>query len=156
LTGLLNRRALAERLAHELERSRSGRSFAYVAVDVDNFKSINDARGHQYGDSVLVRIAQALTRASRSEDVVARLAGDEFVVLLSGADRFAAEILVARLASSLAAEGLRCSLGVSVYPDDAREADGLFAAADRALYATKAAGKNGYSFADGTFGCAGV
>jgi diguanylate cyclase (GGDEF)-like protein len=148
LTGLLNRRAFSAKLDAALESARLlGRGLTYVMIDVDDFKQVNDIHGHGHGDAVLVQVAQTLSRSSRGEDAVARYAGDEFVVLIENLDPEGARSLVRRLSSDLHAQGLRCSLGAARYPNDARDAKGLLLAADRALYATKAAGKNGYSFA---------
>ena len=148
LTGLFNRRAFAERLLSEIAASESnGRSFTYVMIDIDDFKKINDSHGHAHGDAVLKTLAETLTRSSRAHDVVGRYAGDEFVVLLTNVDDEQARSLVARLSNDLRATGLSCSLGAATYPRDASDAGSLLAAADRALYHTKAAGKNGFEFA---------
>ena len=147
LTGLLNRRAFQERFVHELERSRRHRrSLTYVMIDVDDFKRVNDTYGHAGGDEVLVRIARTLEHASRSEDIVARFAGDEFMILLVDVDPIVSRSLVHRISYELQAAGLSCSLGAADYPRDAMTASELLAAADGALYRTKAAGKNEYSF----------
>lgn len=148
LTGLYNRRAFAERLIAEIDATRRhGRSLVYVMIDVDDFKRINDAHGHGHGDAILKKLADTLTRSSRAQDVVGRYAGDEFVVLLVDVEVTLARSRVARLSSDLQAAGLRCSLGAATFPHDATDAASLLAAADRALYETKAAGKNGFSFA---------
>ncbi len=148
LTGLFNRRAFQARLLAELASTQSsGRAFMYVMIDVDNFKAINDTLGHAHGDSVLRMLAAALLRGSRVHDVVGRYAGDEFVVLFPGVDRALAHVLIERLAAALREQHLSCSLGAALFPEDADNAVDLLAAADRALYATKRAGKNGFSFA---------
>jgi diguanylate cyclase (GGDEF)-like protein len=148
LTGLFNRRAFEERLLAELQNSReSGKAFTYVMIDVDDFKEVNDTRGHAHGDSVLRTLAGALIRGSRAHDVVGRYAGDEFVVLFLGVDRRLAETLVERLSASLREQHLSCSLGAALFPQDASDAAGLLAAADAALYKTKLRGKNGFRFA---------
>ena len=148
LTGLYNRRAFAARLDDALAMARTtGRPLTFVLIDVDDFKRINDEQGHIAGDAVLRLLAQALTRHSRAGDIVGRFAGDEFVACLSNIDGELARALVARLSADLRASGLKCSLGAAVFPTDACDAAGLLSAADRALYATKAAGKDGYSFA---------
>ena len=147
LTGLLNRRAFGERLAAELDGSeRVRRPFAYVVVDLDDFKRVNDRYGHAEGDRVLTRVADTLVQSSRPQDVVGRFAGDEFVVLLTSVEAGFARTLVGRLSAGLRAADLSCSVGAACYPDDGETAEALFAAADRALYATKARGKNGWSF----------
>ncbi len=148
LTGLLNRRAFADGLAQALASHEArGGTLTYVLIDVDDFKSINDAYGHSHGDTVLEHVAATLARAARAGDLIGRYAGDEFVVLLEHDDALLGRSLVARISADLKAAGVRCSLGAARFPHDAQDAAGLLVAADRALYATKAAGKNGYSFA---------
>ncbi|GAC1442301.1 MAG: hypothetical protein NVS2B8_07830 [Vulcanimicrobiaceae bacterium] len=148
LTGLFNRRAFAERLLAEIEACRLyGKSLAYIMIDVDDFKKINDSLGHAHGDAVLRRLGDTLVRSSRTDDVVGRYAGDEFVVLLTNVDLEQARALVARLSAELRLANISCSVGAATFPRDADDAGGLLAAADRALYATKAAGKNGFAFA---------
>jgi diguanylate cyclase (GGDEF)-like protein len=147
LTGLYNRRAFEERLLQTMiEAERAQRSFAYVMIDVDDFKSINDRFGHAHGDDVLRSVAATLTASSRAEDVVGRYAGDEFAVIIVNIEPSLARTLVARLSGDLRARGLSCSLGAALFPHDARHARSLMEAADRALYDTKAAGKDGFSF----------
>jgi diguanylate cyclase (GGDEF)-like protein len=147
LTSLLNRRAFSARVATELERcGRERRAAAFAVVDVDDFKSVNDTRGHAFGDAVLTNVARTLARCSRPQDVVGRFAGDEFVVLFTGIDAALGYALVARLSAELRSADLRCSIGAALYPHDGADGDALFIAADRALYRTKAAGKNGFTF----------
>ncbi len=148
LTGILNRRAFDERLGEELVHARRAtRSLVYVMIDVDDFKKINDSAGHAYGDCVLRKVADTLVRSSRTQDVVARYAGDEFAVLLVDVEEFRARDMVARLSLGLRGNGLRCSLGAALFPYDAQDGANLMVAADRALYAAKSAGKNGFAFA---------
>jgi diguanylate cyclase (GGDEF)-like protein len=147
LTGLFNRRAFSERVTAIVSHAAATRTqFAYALVDVDDFKVLNDKSGHAHGDAILTRVAQTLLGTSRSEDVVGRYAGDEFVVVINNCDADLARTLVARLSASLRARDLRCSIGVAIYPQDATGEHGLMEAADRALYNTKRAGKNGFSF----------
>jgi diguanylate cyclase (GGDEF)-like protein len=148
LTGLLNRRVTAERFSAELASCRRRtRSLAYAMIDVDDLKGLNDSRGHAHGDATLVGVAQALARSSRAGDIVSRSGGDEFAVIMPGADGVLARTLIARFGNEFAAAGLRCSIGVAVFPEDGRDEASLMLSADRALYAAKAAGKNGSSFA---------
>jgi len=148
LTGLFNRRAFAERLLSEIENSeKAGNSFAYVMIDIDDFKRINDSHGHAHGDGVLIKLGETISRSSRTNDVVGRFAGDEFVVLLTNVDDDQTRTLVARLSNDLRASGLSCSLGAATFPQDGEDSVSLLAAADRALYSAKAAGKNGFAFA---------
>jgi diguanylate cyclase (GGDEF)-like protein len=147
LTGLFNRRAFSERVSAVVARANKIRAkFAYALIDVDNFKALNDTKGHAHGDETLTLVAQTLLGTSRTEDVVGRYAGDEFVVLINNCDGDLARTLVARLSASLRARDLHCSIGVAVFPQDATGEHGLIEAADRALYNTKRAGKNGFSF----------
>ncbi|MBD5636088.1 MAG: sensor domain-containing diguanylate cyclase, partial [Candidatus Eremiobacteraeota bacterium] len=117
LTGLYNRRAFAERMTDTLENSeRNGASFAYVMIDVDDFKGINDRHGHAHGDDVLRELAATLLHSSRANDVVGRYAGDEFAVLIANVDAELARTLVGRLSADLRARNLRCSLGAALFP----------------------------------------
>ena len=147
LTGLYNRRALSQRVLETASAFRTGdRGFTYVLVDVDDFKKTNDVFGHAFGDALLQRVAASLSRTSRVEDVVSRFAGDEFVVLLRDVDAGTGRALVERISADLQSTGLRCSIGAAHFPDSGDDTHGLFAAADRALYAAKGAGKNGFVF----------
>jgi diguanylate cyclase (GGDEF)-like protein len=141
LTGLANRRVLLDRLELGLARAgRSGRAPTLFFCDLNRFKAINDTHGHQAGDSVLVAIAFALRHAVRPHDTVARIGGDEFVVLCEDLDADAAEIVGARLAK---VSEPRFDLGLSVgayrcaSTDCAAEA---LAQADAAMYTEKRRG----------------
>ena len=148
LTELLNRRAFEARLADMVaSRARTADTFALVMIDVDDFKNINDRFGHSEGDCVLRRIADALRAECRGEDVAARYAGDEFVLLLPGISASAAPAHTERLTRTLCRNGLRCSLGVAVYPKNGTTAAELVSAADRALYSSKRAGKGAWTLA---------
>jgi diguanylate cyclase (GGDEF)-like protein len=148
LTGLLNRRALGERLEQEIDRcARQSAVLTCVMLDIDDFKAINDTAGHAQGDLVLKRVAETLRSVSRSQDVLCRYAGDEFVVVFVDSAGTAPAVLVGRLSAELRAAGLRCSLGAARYPQNARDATTLLADADRALYRAKASGKDQFAFA---------
>ena len=148
LTGLYNRRAFQQRLVNEMQSTGGAtRGFTYVMIDVDNFKAVNDTLGHSHGDAVLKRLADILQRGARTQDVVGRYAGDEFVLLYVGVDRAQAEKLVDRLSATLRENELSCSIGAAIFPEDAGYAITLLNLADRALYETKRAGKNGFRFA---------
>jgi diguanylate cyclase (GGDEF)-like protein len=148
LTGLLNRRALEDRLFDTVEDCRRRETECVLAIlDVDDFKKINDVCGHAGGDAVLAKVATTLSLASREGDLVGRLAGDEFLIVFTDVANADARFLVRRLSSELRRSGLRCSLGAAIFPRDANDADSLVRAADLALYAVKAAGKNGFAFA---------
>src|SRR5881409_3465678 len=102
LTRVLNGRAFTERVTHELERSRRyKRPLSLLYLDLDNFKVLNDSRGHQTGDAVLRLVADAMRQAVRLADVVGRLGGDEFAVLMPETDGALADLVAARLAANL-------------------------------------------------------
>jgi diguanylate cyclase (GGDEF)-like protein len=147
LTGLLNRRALTEQLERELwNAARYHALTTVVLLDLDDLKRINDAGGHAAGDAALLRLADALRHAARKGDIVARYAGDEFVIVMAQADHAAAEIALGRIYGAVREAGLRCSAGVAVFPIDGSDAPALIAAADRALYTAKRTGKDRYAF----------
>jgi diguanylate cyclase (GGDEF)-like protein len=145
LTGVGNRRLLAERLEAELGRHRRhGRPLTVVVLDLDGFKHVNDRFGHPVGDEVLRDVAHALQRAVRSEDVVARAGGDEFWILAPETGTQGALQLVRRLERAVAhasagLDDLGASLGWAVAPTDGDDAGALLAAADAAQVAAKRA-----------------
>lgn len=148
LTGLSNRRALGDQLEHEMHSARRNRTqIAYAIIDVDDFKRINDTHGHQVGDKALKVFADCLRLNSRKGDIVARFAGDEFVVVMCNTNPDAARLGVERIQQQLRKSDLRCSIGVGMFPADAEDTSSLLSAADRALYVAKARGKDQYSFA---------
>ena len=150
LTGLLNRRGYQQRLAAELARMhRDGSPLSIVLGDIDSFKSLNDEFGHQRGDEALSAFARVCREQGRGADFAARVGGEEFVVVLPGADAagalLAAERLRQAVRSSLArpdGRPLTASFGVATCPQDADGADRLLASADRAMYAAKAGGRD--------------
>jgi len=149
LTGLLNRRSFHERFEGELATARRhGKQCACIMLDLDDLKHINDTGGHAVGDVVLKHLATTLAAAARPTDLVARFGGDEFALAIIDVDPTLARALVRRLSSSLASAGLRCSLGAALSRPESDDVNSLLREADRALYAVKAAGKNGYAFAD--------
>jgi diguanylate cyclase (GGDEF)-like protein len=145
LTGLPNRAALVRHLERELARSRRhGSRFALVFLDLDGFKRVNDVHGHEAGDALLVGLAEGLRAAVRAEDLVARLAGDEFCVVLDGmAGRpqatEVADELRGRVERGLLPRGVGVSLGLALAPEDGTDPGALLHAADVAMYADKAA-----------------
>ena len=161
LTGLPNRRMLLDRLEHGLAMAhRSGRVGALLFIDLDNFKQINDARGHSLGDAVLVQVAQRLTQLLRPDDTVARLGGDEFVVLVND---IAADIESAGRSALLLGEELRtaleapfaidthlydsaASIGITLFPKRDEAVEDLLREADTAMYRAKDLGRNRISF----------
>ena len=141
LTGLLNRRELHEGLSREVERCRRhGGSFSVAMLDLDGFKLVNDSSGHSEGDEVLRRVASALSSSVRGSDVVFRMGGDEFAVLLAGpADRDEAAATAERACAAIRSADSRvnASYGIAIWPDDGADQDALLAAADRRLYRMK-------------------
>lgn len=149
LTGLANRRALMERLVSELRLAkRTGDALAFAMIDVDDFKRINDTRGHAGGDAALVTIAATLRACTREIDLAARFAGDEFSLVMPRTDREAAHAVMERIVTQLRASGLSVSIGVAFGLHDVSTNE-LMRAADEAVYAAKAAGKDCYRFAGG-------
>jgi diguanylate cyclase (GGDEF)-like protein len=149
LTGLANRRELEQRFAGELERStRGGRPLSIVVLDLDWFKEFNDRFGHAAGDRALVQLAEALRRATRTSDVVARLGGEEFAVLAPETDELEGYQLAERLRAEVRAtfarqpEKMTVSCGVASFPVHGITAGELLHSADRALYEAKEAGRD--------------
>lgn len=155
LTGLPNRAMLDRRLRQAIAHAEStGQSMALLFMDLDHFKTINDSLGHSLGDELLIKVAKRLGGSLRSDDSVSRLGGDEFLILLSdvganGAASGAARIL-ALFSDPFDLEGheLRVtpSIGISMFPDDATEAESLIRNADAAMYAAKEKGRANYQF----------
>ncbi|MGB6984472.1 MAG: GGDEF domain-containing protein [Candidatus Aquilonibacter sp.] len=153
LTGIPNRRALSELLERELHTSeRYDTPFAFVILDLDDLKQINDSGGHSLGDLALKRFAQVLKKNARKGDIVARYAGDEFVLIMAQSDRDQTGRGVERIMSALRRNGLATSIGVAMFPGDGIDGQSLFFAADEALYQAKQAGKNQYRFYSRTKG----
>ncbi len=143
LTGLLNRRELEARF--DVERSRSERDatpLSMLVIDVDRLKSTNDAEGHLAGDALLQDIATLLSKSFRAHDAVARFGGDEFVVLLPGADNGALTAAARRLGDEAIGAGISLSLGGACWPNQTTSIESLFAAADAAVYQAKRAGRS--------------
>jgi len=151
LTQLSNRTAFAERLEHSVQSAQAGGArCAVMFLDLDGFKQVNDAHGHEAGDTVLCEISRRIQASVREEDLVARLGGDEFGVLLAEmadptiAGRVAQRILDITSMPVLLRDELevtvRASLGVALYPDSGQTPDALLRAADGAMYAAKAKG----------------
>ena len=147
LTGLPNRYLMFDRLNRILIRAeRFATGFGLLFVDVDDFKRINDFRGHDVGDLVLRAIAERLTAGVRAADTVARIGGDEFVILLEGIHGPGDAAAIARKVAATirkpfalpgGAEKVTVSIGVACYPEDGRDPDELLKAADIAMYRSK-------------------
>ena len=163
LTGLPNRLLFHEHLGTALRQAeRGGWSVAVLFVDLDDFKLVNDGFGHHVGDEVLCQVATRLRASVRTSDVVGRLGGDEFLVLLSDSDveqediACAAEVVAEKIRTALetpfaipnagadAEFYVTASIGVSLYPADAQDADGMLRHADIAMYQTKEEARAGH------------
>jgi len=148
LTNVLNARAFAERLGQELERNRRyPRPLALIYMDLDNFKVINDTHGHQTGDAVLRLVADAMRTSVRTADVVGRLGGDEFGVLMPETDAPLADAAAKRLVASLrnvfkGTPSVTASIGVVSCTATDASTDDLLRRADQAMYDAKKAGKD--------------
>lgn len=153
LTRALNRRALADRLAIEMDRARRYASeLAILLIDLDYFKRINDTAGHLAGDEVLRQLASRIQSAVRTVDIVARYGGEEFVVILPETSPSGAMTFADRLRAGIEAHEfpigdgiirLTVSIGVSTFPaGNIASADDLFATADAAMYRAKQDGRN--------------
>jgi diguanylate cyclase (GGDEF)-like protein/PAS domain S-box-containing protein len=152
LTGLYNRRYLNEVLDHELARAqREGYPVCLVMIDVDNFKTVNDVYGHYAGDLVLINLARQLTQQTHASDLVCRLGGDEFLLVISNvtaADAFTQANLYRetfeKTVGLVDQQEIRAtlSLGIAMFPDYATTSQALLQAADRAMYEAKARGRN--------------
>lgn len=158
LTGVPNRRLLSDRMSQALARARrSGLFLAVCYLDLDGFKPINDTYGHKAGDELLVEIAQRLQGELRDTDTLARVGGDEFVLLLAELP-FAntAEEILQRVLAALnrpieigdASVSVSASIGVALYPPHGQDADLLLQHADQAMYQAKNSGKNRCAFFD--------
>jgi len=155
LTRLPNRILLDDRLDQAIQKStRERRHFAVLFMDLDGFKSVNDIYGHHAGDRLLAQVAQRILDTKRSEDTAARLGGDEFVLLIDPGEPEDAASLAQRLVESLGKPyevagntlHVSASIGVAVYPGDGETAHDLMINADAAMYHSKEAGRNCYSF----------
>jgi len=163
LTGLPNRRLLADRMRQVLLLSaRNGVYGAVLFLDLDNFKAINDSKGHDVGDQLLIQVAQRLRSCVREEDTVARLGGDEFVVMLEGLGKDGAE---AAVYAEMVGEKMRAeldrpyllkthehrtssSIGIVLFDGHSEDMDSLLMHADAAMYQAKSAGRNTIRFFD--------
>ncbi len=156
LTGLANRSMLRDRLEHEiLNAHRAGGKVALLYLDLDRFKDINDTLGHGLGDLLLQEAAKRLTACVREADTVARLGGDEFTIVMGGleevgsVERVANDILQQFQAPFTLAEEVAhvtVSIGITLYPDDAREVSEMLKNGDHAMYAAKDKGRNCYQY----------
>jgi len=156
LTGLPNRNLLQDRVSQAIGYAeRMQRELAVLFIDIDRFKNINDSLGHAAGDQLITIMAQRLRAAVRTVDTVARVGGDEFVVILTDLSRESdiAKVLpglLAAITQPMPVDGHQLtvtgSIGISVYPRDGRDVSTLLKNADTAMYRAKDAGRNGYRF----------
>jgi diguanylate cyclase (GGDEF)-like protein len=158
LTGLPNRRLLADRLDQALAVAhRTNTKVAVLVLDLDSFKGVNDSLGHRVGDLLLKRIVERLSSRLRAVDTLARSGGDEFTIISEVSDPYGAESLANALVTVLhepfqieehsLTSGV--SVGVALFPDNAKQPDDLRAAADIAMYEAKRAGRNRYVLSEG-------
>jgi diguanylate cyclase (GGDEF)-like protein len=154
LTGLLNRARFIERADQVLAIARRQQTSAAI-LDLDNFKTINDTRGHQIADRLLKTFATRISRLIRESDAAARYGGDELVIAAAEADAAGARRLTERLGAAIASPvtlgslefEVTCSQGVAIYPGDGDDLQALLAAADAAMYRAKTAGPGRVAFA---------
>jgi two-component system CheB/CheR fusion protein len=158
LTGLANRVLFKDELHHALGRAkRRGYRLAVLFVDLDNFKTINDTLGHETGDNLLIEVSARLGRAIRSGDLVARMGGDEFILLIEDAQPELVRQVSERVIDNLSLVYhianhelfVTCSIGVAIYPDDGIDAKTLIKNADSAMYRAKEAGRNQFQYFTG-------
>ena len=152
LTGLFNKRAMLEAAEQKIAAAaRFDRRLAVLVVDIDLFKKVNDTHGHDVGDVVIRGLGEILKRQKRTTDVVARFGGEEFVVLCEQTDEKGAMLLAERIREELAktafhtpkgALSVTCSVGVGTFPEAGPGWEGVFKAADEALYVSKRSGRN--------------
>jgi diguanylate cyclase (GGDEF)-like protein len=152
LTGLLNRRSFTLALQQAIA-ANPDEPMALVYLDLDNFKLINDINGHQSGDKILAEVGRKLSVLTRPSDIVARIGGDEFVILVRGitpgahanwCERLVVQISTLGSAKRGEGQAVSCSLGIAWFPKDTRNPEKLMAAADEAMYDAKRSGKNAW------------
>ncbi|MBI5790391.1 MAG: EAL domain-containing protein [Rhodocyclales bacterium] len=158
LTGVPNRQLLADRLAQALARTKREQGLMAVChLDLDGFKPVNDRYGHGAGDKVLVEVTRRIKEAVREDDTVARLGGDQFVVLLVGLQateecvgslQRLLESIQQPIATNNAVLSITASIGVAIYPEDEQDADTLLRHAGQAMHLAKQAGRNRYHLFD--------
>jgi len=154
LTGLINRRQFQERLTHHIAYGqRYKHNSCLLFIDLDQFKYINDTFGHAAGDAYLIQVAEVLSHTIRDTDILGRLGGDEFGVILPFTDEEESCLVAANLLTALSEKNwtyksasvlIRASIGITTFPSDNKTPSELLAEADTAMYAAKALGRNRY------------
>jgi diguanylate cyclase (GGDEF)-like protein/PAS domain S-box-containing protein len=159
MTCLFNHEATLNHIANYLEGDGHDKFNVLMMIDVDNFKGVNDNYGHQVGDEVLIRIASIIKHAFRSDDIVGRVGGDEFMVLMKDcgsipvAEKKAVELVEAlqfSFSNGVETVEITCSVGVGIYDSNLKTLDQLYYEADAALYKSKASGKKSFTLSDTT------
>jgi len=161
LTKIPNRYLFLDRITHLIAQSeRNKKSFALLYIDLDKFKVINDTKGHAFGDQILVEVALRLKQSIRNSDTVARIGGDEFVLLLENMSNKnkvldMAETLRKTLNRAFVINSeefeVSCSIGVAVYPDDGSTPETLLSEADKAMYKAKSKGRGTHELKNSLF-----
>ena len=156
LTGLPNRRMFFDRLKQETKRSRrDNEKLVVMLIDLDNFKEINDAYGHDQGDLLLIEVSKRIQGCIRESDTLARLGGDEFTVVLTEVKNERtlekiAQLIIERLQPPIVLNNhiayISASIGITVFPDDSENVDMLLKHADQAMYQAKKNGKNSFCY----------
>jgi len=152
LTGLANRRYIMQRLDYFIDQKVP---LAVMFIDLDGFKPINDEYGHDAGDEALKIVAERMTACTRESDIVARIGGDEFIILFKGLEdeevlKERADKVLEMVGTPMWIDGNRlrmgASIGIAVYPKDGEDSESIVNASDEAMYAAKQGGKNAYRF----------
>jgi diguanylate cyclase (GGDEF)-like protein len=156
LTSLPNRLLLQDRLQRMMVKAKRNKTYAAVLfLDLDRFKKINETLGHDIGDKLLLEVAKRLEKCVRRSDTVARLGGDEFAIILDDLrDTKFVAVVARKILNTLSKPAFiedyelyaTSSIGISLFPDDSEEVDGLMRCADTAMYRAKEAGKNNYQY----------
>ena len=158
LTDLPNRRLFQDRLDYEIKQARrSGQALSLLFIDLDRFKEINDTLGHSKGDALLVEAARRISRCVRDTDTVARLGGDEFMIILPKlGDSLRVETIAQHIIQELSnpfqfendemSYYISASIGITLYSDEAADAESMMKQVDQALYAAKSAGRSRFSY----------
>jgi diguanylate cyclase (GGDEF)-like protein len=161
LTGLPNRRSFMTRMPQMVALAeRQARKLAVLFIDLDGFKRVNDSHGHKLGDQLLQQVAKRLSEEVRQSDLVGRIGGDEFLLLITDCQDQAsigtiAQKIIHKLSEPYFVEGVEmhigASIGIAMFPEHALESETLIALADSAMYAGKRGGRNGYRFSGQPF-----